>query len=417
MVETPWGESTRLRERMLGGGRRRDVDAVAANQRERLFAATVACSWERGFAATTVAEIVACSGVSRRDFYRHFPDKAACATAAIEATVAEAMALGEASYDGHGAALRSLLDFAAAQPAAMRLGLLEAGSIGARAELAVERSQLGAAELYRRALEERNGVSMPPAIAAAVIGGLRRVICRRLEDRREAELAALAGPLWSWAFSYEPPPRRLPRPRPAPGQAASYRPGEPTERVLAATLELVAERGYGALTVGEIVARAGVSLSTLYASFGGKEEALLAALSAARLRLGAVALPPFHRASGWPQAVRQGTAATLAFLAAEPDLARVLVAGSDGAGERARAERDRILADCEALLLRGDHPPGGEHAVAAEASVGAVLELLGAEMRRAGPERLQEIAPLACYLALVPFLGAEEACEVARERG
>jgi AcrR family transcriptional regulator len=52
-------------------------------------------------------------------------------------------------------------------------------------------------------------------------------------------------------------------------------------RILEATTELVVERGYGAVSVAEIVARARVSKSAFYREFGGKAEAFGASVEAA----------------------------------------------------------------------------------------------------------------------------------------
>src|SRR5215475_10944294 len=62
MVVTPWGDSDSLRDRKLQPVRGAPVDEVRQNQRERLFAAMVACVAERGFAATTVEGLVELSG-------------------------------------------------------------------------------------------------------------------------------------------------------------------------------------------------------------------------------------------------------------------------------------------------------------------------------------------------------------------
>lgn len=416
MVNTPWGESTQLRDRMLGSGARQSTEAARQNQRERLLGALVACCHERGYGATTVSDVVACSGVSRRDFYRHFDDKQGCAEAAVEAILGKSLAVAERAFDGDGATLGEWLELTGTQPAAARLCLLEAPAIGPGALAALDRYFAAVAKVYACAQSEQNGAEMPASAAEAVVGGLRRVICRRLEDGREDNLGDLADPLYRWAFSYAPPPRTLPFPRPQVGQPARYRPDEPSERILAATLKVVAQKGYDATTVGEIVGAAGVSLTTLYQSFGGKEEALSAALAAGRARLAATAIPPFERAHSWPAAVRAGLEAALAFLAAEPDLAHTALVQAYGAGPAALAERDRALAAGEALF-----GPGKEHApdlpaLTPEAIVGAICDLLFLRIRRFGAASLPAVAPLATYLALCPFLGAEEAFEAARGR-
>ena len=87
MVQTPWGNSSELRERKLRPGAGTERAEVVRNQRDRLFAAMVAVVSEKGYEATTVADLVALSGVSRSDFYKHFASKQACFVAMVEALV------------------------------------------------------------------------------------------------------------------------------------------------------------------------------------------------------------------------------------------------------------------------------------------------------------------------------------------
>ena len=65
MVQTPWGDSSRLREKTLPPGRGTTAEEAAQNHRERLFGALVAKVAEKGYEATTVADLVELSGVSR----------------------------------------------------------------------------------------------------------------------------------------------------------------------------------------------------------------------------------------------------------------------------------------------------------------------------------------------------------------
>ena len=93
MVLTPWGHSSELRERMLRPGRGTPPEEAERNQRERLFAAMVATVAEKGYEATTVADLVKLSGVSGSAFYRYFEDKQACFLATIESLVEPALAM------------------------------------------------------------------------------------------------------------------------------------------------------------------------------------------------------------------------------------------------------------------------------------------------------------------------------------
>src|SRR3954454_11659764 len=78
MVLTPWGNSGALRERTLPPGRGTTAEEAAQNHRERLFGALVAMVAEKGYEATTVADLVDLSGVSRSAFYKQFGDKQEC---------------------------------------------------------------------------------------------------------------------------------------------------------------------------------------------------------------------------------------------------------------------------------------------------------------------------------------------------
>src|ERR1700710_3048415 len=99
MTKTPWGDAATLRERKLRPGRGTPRLEAERNQRERLFAAMVATVAEKGYEATTVADLVELSGVSRSAFYKHFEDKQACFLAAIEAMVGPALATLAATPD------------------------------------------------------------------------------------------------------------------------------------------------------------------------------------------------------------------------------------------------------------------------------------------------------------------------------
>ena len=50
-------------------------DFVAQNQRDRLTAGTIAAICEHGYHETTISQIAAAAGVSRRTFYDHFINK------------------------------------------------------------------------------------------------------------------------------------------------------------------------------------------------------------------------------------------------------------------------------------------------------------------------------------------------------
>jgi AcrR family transcriptional regulator len=86
--------SSRLREgapeRFGGADRAGNRSGVAEIQRARMIAAMARLSREQGVACVTVAQVVACSGVSRRTFYELFSDRDDCFRAAFEQGVQRA---------------------------------------------------------------------------------------------------------------------------------------------------------------------------------------------------------------------------------------------------------------------------------------------------------------------------------------
>ena len=257
---------------------------------------------------------------------------------------------------------------------------------------------------------------MPPEASRAIVGGLRMVMYNRLLEGRGKELVELVPQLFEWSLGYEPPPQRLPQRRERPGSAGHYQPEDPAERIMAAVAETMAQRGYGRATIGEIAARAGVSLSTFYENFDGKEAALLATLESGQARLVGVVRPAYRRGKDWPGAVRAGVEAMLAFFAAEPAFAQLVVSELYAAGKPALAQRNRGIAALGELLEPGFDRSPQMPEVAREAIGGMLNELLYVQIRREGAARLQRVAPLATYLTLSPFVGAAEACAVARGR-
>jgi AcrR family transcriptional regulator len=416
-MRTPWGDAEALRSRKLQPGAGASREEVVRSQRERLFAAMVAVSAERGYEATTVADLIALSGVSRADFYKHFTDKEACFIATLAETLGLAMRFVTLRYDGQGSALRSFVELIVEQPAAARLCFVEAYGAGEALE-AMDGAVAAVEALYEQAFAARRGeTEMPPELVRAIVGGLRRVIYSRLRRGDEGELGGLAQKLWDWSFSYEAPPEPLRVRRVRVGVAGRYQPDDPAERIIRASTEAVAEKGNTTATIDEIVARARVSRSTFYEHFEGKEEAMAAALDAGAAQLFGAILPAYRRAKDWPLAVRSVLEAMFAFFAAEPAFARLGTVEVHAAGAGALERRDRTIEALEHFLEPGFERSPKTPRLAAEAIGGAIYALVHEHVRREGPESLPGLAPMATYIALAPFLGAEEACEVANGGG
>lgn len=421
-VETPWGDASALRSRMLRAGRGNPRAQSERNQRERLFAAVVATVARKGYEAMAVADLVELSGVSRSSFYRFFDDKEACFLAAVDAMTGPALErlAGDSGPLGEKQAREafdSLLATIAEQPAAAQCCLVELYAAGAEGTAMLDRFVDGLALVAGRLFEgipERR--RMPPRLTRAIVGGAQMAVHRRLLRDEAAALPELAPALWEWILSVPPPPGPLRagratvvRRRFEQRQAAS----PPAERVLRALAAEVSARGYPEVTVAEIVERAHTSQRTFYESFADKETATVAALDSGAAQMLAAALPAFRAGGGWPRSVRYALEAMLRFAAEEPEYGRLGAVEVYAAGRAALEQREQVAEGLEELLAAGFAQAPDAPALAPEAIAGALHALLYDFVRERGPERLPELASTATYLALASFLGAEEAYTVA----
>jgi AcrR family transcriptional regulator len=423
MVKTPWGNADELRSRKLRPGGASPEEETVASQRERIFGAIVAAVAEKGYEATTVADISERSGVSKSSYYDHFADKEAGVVATVEALLAPSLEFAAAHGIGGAEeeALRGFeqgIELIASQAAAARLCLVDVYAAGPRAVALLESTVSGFAELLSRTFERIDGrAGIPADIVRALIGGVQKVVYKRLLRGEESVLSDLVPGLWQWLLSVPPPPGPLRPSRVRAVRSLSFEdrqlPSAPPERLLRALAAVVSEKGYQEAKIAEIVERAKTSRRTFYEHFDSKEDAMVAALDSGSAQMLAAALPAFRRGGPWPLAVRDTQRAMLHFAAEEPEYGRLGAVEMYGAGPRALEQREMVTEGMEGLLQPGyevapDVPP-----IAAEAIGGALYALLYDFVKAEGPERLPALVPSFVYVTLATFLGAEEAYAVA----
>jgi AcrR family transcriptional regulator len=447
MVATPWGNSDSLRERRLRPGPGVPREEVVANQRERLFGAMVASVSARGYVASTVNDLVELSGVSSRTFYDLFDDKQSCFLEALEAMIQAAIAYaaqsaGEMIGEERPGGVRlpasehetnaevsweerarwgfdAFAEMVVAQPAATRMALVEAYAAGPEAMVPVENAVAGFEWLTRQLIEqspERAG--MPAEMIAAHIGAQQEITRTRLREGKESELPALMDEIFALMISYRPPPEPLRLAgRPPKFGPETIEAHDHAERALRAFAVVVAEVGYVDTTVEMVLKRAAMSATTFYAHFHGKEDAMLAAIDSAGAQLVAAILPAFKRAPDWADGARAGFGAMCNFLASRPALAQLITVEVYAAGPAAVQRRVETLAPLEGVVTEGYKRAPKVPRIASEAIAGAVYTLTYKRIRESGPESLPGLAPLLAYIALSPFVGAEEAVRVANGDG
>jgi AcrR family transcriptional regulator len=425
MSLTPWGESETLRDRQLRPNHQVSREAIELNQRERLYGATVAVVAKKGYAESSVADLIAVAGVSRTTFYKFFDDKQACFLAALEVIVAGVVAVTASRLRGEGAweqraerGVGGFMELLVSQPDAARLCMVEAYAAGPEAVALVDGAVARFTEMMAAVFEELpEQRGMPREIIEAMIGGIRKILHTRLHRRDEAELLELVPKMVELGLRYRPPPRKLPDRRRRPGIAtgpATEGVDEPAERIERATMAVVAREGYAEAAMRAIATEAGVSLRTFYLTFPeGKTEAFEAALARCRLRMIAATLPAYKRARTWPEAIVAITRASLAYLESEPDFARLLSVDVYSAGGQSLESRDRAIESTQRFIEAAPQYAELDNPIAAEAIQSALYAMLSARVEAKATRPLVGMAPLAIYMILAPFLGAEEAYEYA----
>jgi AcrR family transcriptional regulator len=424
MVRTPWGDAAELRERKLRPGRGTPRQEAERNQRERLYAAMVATVAEKGYEATTVADLVELSGVSRSAFYRHFDDKQACFLAAIEAMVEPTLKRiggdesAPAGLERARRAFEALIEMIVDQPAAAKMCVVEIYAAGPEGSALMDRTMQAVEALAKRLLTQVPGrEETPDEMVHALVGGIQKVIHKRLYRGKEDELLGLVPQLWDWFLCYPVPPGPLKATRRRTVKALPFedrqRLANPPERILRALAAVVSEKGYPDTTVADVVEKAGTSQRTFYEHFKNKEDAIVAALDSGSAHMLAAALPAFRRAADWPQAVHDTQEAMFAFGAEEPEYARMGGVEMYAAGKRALDQREIVTEGMEGLLAPGYELKPETPPIAAEAIGGALYSLLYDHVNKKGPETLPDLVPTLVYVTLGPFLDGEDAYEVA----
>jgi AcrR family transcriptional regulator len=423
---TPWGHADRLRSRQLRPGPGASREAVERNQRERLLGGMVASVARLSYEETRVADVLEVSGVSRNAFYKLFANKQDCFVATVEATLAMAMERAAAAYQQGGPwstrlgrAFDLLVELIISQPAAARLCFVDIYAAGPEAVDVVDRKARELERMVMAAFDESpERAGMPRELVRAGLGGLRKIARTRLRRGTEGELAELAPGLLEWALSYRTPPRVLRRPRnPPPLPPPPANDDDPRERILIGFDAAVAEKGYPAVTLADVARHAAISLSTFYAHFESKEEAMLASLGRGAVRARAAILPSYQAAESWPYAVGVAFHQLFAFIATEPAMAMIGGVDAYAGGPQVLERRDQLNEAAQGFLARGFREHPDTNPVMAEAIASSVDALLFERLRSKGAERMYEAAPQATFLALVPFVGVDTACTVANAGG
>jgi AcrR family transcriptional regulator len=437
-------------------GRRESLDATEGrSQRERLVDAMIELSVRQGYQGVSVAQITAQAGVSSATFYELFSDKEDCGLAAYR-TATERVLCKMEPVDPVAArtpeewsraaeeAIRRLLEAVSVDTDSAQLLFVESLAGGSRVR-EERRTVMNAFHTRARAFlastpEMGAKIDLPPV---ALIGAIRTIVSRHLRMSAEDQLPALAEELMLWVESYgvqpgrtlwstgpqarlrgssrgapraSSRPKRLPRGRhrlPPSVVARSHR-----TRIIHATAQVTLEKGYVDATVADIVSAAGVSRQVFYEHFADKQNAFLEAQHYPAQHIFDTCATAYFEPADWPERVWSGIQALLHLVVVQPALSHLRLVECYAAGPAAIRRAEEVTRSFTIFFEEGyGVQRDGRHLprLASQAIAGAIFEIIQRQAARGELASLPLLLPQLTYIAVAPFIGAEEAIGVIQE--
>lgn len=207
---------------------------------------------------------------------------------------------------------------------------------------------------------------------------------------------------------------------------ASIRPELPREfvashkrrRMMDAVAELVADQGYEATKIADIVRRAAVARKTLYDNFDGKEDLFLSAVDASLNEMKVKVEEACERVDGGPPEERiiAGLQALLDYIADHPSSARMCLVESISATRSSARLFDAGMREFVEMLSTSVPDDADLPETIEESLVGGIAWILQQQIRRGEAESANALLPELSQFVLSPYLGAGKVGEAGRRK-
>jgi AcrR family transcriptional regulator len=180
-------------------------EQAAANQRYRILYAAAQLAEQKGYNATTIADVTRLAGVDGRTFYAAFADKQDAFMAVHEFGVQQVMSATAAAFftgaswpERMWAAGRALTGFLESNPLIAHVGFVEAYAVGPGAVQRVEDSHVTFTIFLQEGYQQKS-VRTPPSRLAleAIITSIFEIVYR---EARGSEQPRVSGTLGAMAF-------------------------------------------------------------------------------------------------------------------------------------------------------------------------------------------------------------------------
>lgn len=184
----------------------KDSAADGSGHRHRLLEGMARAVAEKGYAETTITDIVREAQVSRRTFYEHFPAKGDCLIALYEAASRNALEVlrhaidpAQGWEDQAENALCAYFDCLSQNPVLMRTLFVEILGLGPPGMSARRRVNQQLADFMLEVVNAagkraRKDGPLSPELAVAVVGGVNELILQAIETGRVTRLRELSAP-------------------------------------------------------------------------------------------------------------------------------------------------------------------------------------------------------------------------------
>lgn len=189
-------------------------------------------------------------------------------------------------------------------------------------------------------------------------------------------------------------------------------------QIVAALIEIAAERGYGETTIDLILERAGLDRPAFDRHFRGKYDCFLSAWQDLNEQCLATMVRAYESREEWPDRLRAVAYQVIEGLSHDPGRASFGVEVL-AAGDAARARRDMTMRVIASLIDAGrqemEDPESVPHTTA-EALAGSAYGQIYSRVVRGDVDELPDLVPQLMSAAVMPYLGIEAAmAELSRE--
>jgi AcrR family transcriptional regulator len=392
-----------------------------------------------GYHGTSVKQVIALAGVSRRAFYEQFANKEECLLATFDLLAGNAVGqAGEAYRQTKGplqermrAALGELAGAITGNRKAARLVMIETPTAGVAGLLRLRRATGRCEQMLCSSFTgDPEASPLPVPVVRGIAGGLHAAMSMCVREDQAIPAGELTEGMLAWTLGFQTRAaagmaeliaERTRRTMaaglggPRPGRRDGSRPAaQERERLMEQALWLGADEDVRELTAPRIAEQARVPLDAFFELFENKDECYLAALDMLADHLLRAVSDEGLRSADWPHAVRRAIGELMLVLADRPHYARTIASEALRAGPSA-VRRNVELASALATMLAEGAPGEPLGRLTVEGVGGAIWHTVRCQVASGRIQLLPALSDYLSYVVLAPFIGAEAAVEVVTE--